>query len=404
MASGKYDIKKKEMNIKLVIAVLLVLIILILSGGFLLYYILGGGPNGEQPPPQINETRPPEIIPDVPNVTLCDDQCQYEKAIQNSDETECKNISNISMQQQCYEELSDISLNACLKLENDLKKRSCIIAFAIADENLSLCDSLDEGIEDCKDVVDPCRKAIDVNLCYAIKDADPLRCQSDTDCILNYSTTTRDEEACNLIQNPIVSKGCLSAVTGQDKCHGFDKQSERDNCHLIYALYADEFWTCTQIKDNTVYALECYSTFAARMNDLSICERDGFWLDTKWKCYTNYSLISGDLEGCREIDELATTNRFFCAFEYAKKYGNPTACNIISSIGQRHTCYQGAIIYSSENLDWTYCSEVRSFEWRNKCFNEAAKLFDDVSLCDNIEEDFAKEACVIAYEIYSREK
>lgn len=384
-------------------AIIVVLLLLILLAAAFIYALISGG--GEEPEPYVpvtpNITKPNITEPDVTgNVTpVCDDQCLYSRAMNDSNHSGCLLIANSTLSQECLEQLSDVSLDACKALTDN---KDCITSFADSMDDISLCDLLVDGRDHCRNTVDPCLIAKDKNICYALSEEDPSRCKSDTDCLLNYSMAESDEGACKLIQNPPVASGCLSALRGTDLCYDLGKTSQKDLCYLTYAVLSDDWLTCTSITDDTSYAIDCYSIFAARLNNISICDQDGFYLNSKWQCYTNYSLLSGNYSGCAEIHELASTHRFNCAFSYAKRYGNPAACKTILSTSARATCYEGAILYSNQNLDWRYCADVPDYDWRHKCFSQAAQLYGDVSLCEYIDVAYAREACVTNYENYEK--
>ncbi len=406
MAGGKkYKFKtEEEGNVVPLIGVLVVLIILVAGA---LYVIVTAGAQPDEPPvvPPVNQTNDTNVT--VPtnqtnetNITqVCDDNCHYQKALMNESADECKKIENGTLMDICYEEISDVSLAACLEVRDQSKKDFCVTSFAVSKNDIELCDVLDSARQSCREAVDSCIGDDDEALCRALKDEDPSKCQSDTNCLLNYSMQKQNSSSCSLIQNPVIATGCESAIKKTDKCDALSLQSQRDYCYQIYAQYSDDYLVCTQISDNSDYKVNCLSMFAASEGNYSICTKGMLQLDDRWACYTNYSLATGDISGCEAIDELATTNRFKCTFEYAKKYGDPSACQVIVSLPSRDTCYQGTIIYSNDNLDGQYCKEVTDFNWRNKCYNEAAKISDDVTLCDEIEESFARQACIDAYNL-----
>lgn len=404
MAEDRTYRYNKEDGKKTTIIIAALLLAVIIVGGLLLYVISQKG--AEAKPPEQNITPPPPPLPanETPeNVTpACDDQCLYSQGVSQKNLSACHQISSAPVQQSCYEQLSSSSIEACRLVADEGKKNSCVTAFAVSERDMTICDLLDaEGMEACRNAVDPCFGKDD--LCRALQSSDPSRCGTNSTCILDYSTTKKDAASCSLIQNNVLLAACLSIVQDSDKCDDLAKDAEKDYCYQLFAIYTDDYLTCTQITYDTVYAVDCFSAFAVSMQNLSICDNDRLGLDNKWACYTNYALGSGDLSGCQNIHELATTNRFKCSFEYAKKYGNPAACQVIKNLPSRDTCYQGAIIYSNENLNWLYCDDVINFEWMNKCYTEAAKLYDDVTICEKIEADFAEEACVIAYDNYKKQ-
>jgi len=379
----------------LLIGILLVLI-LIIGGGLLVF--LSQKPVGPGPGPEPNVTPPANQTPNVTNVTnvtLCDDACHYGRAIEQENLSDCRLIEEDRLEQECYYQLSQASLEACKELTDVAKKSSCVTSFAVAGKDLTLCDLITAGRDECRLAVDPCTNAADRTLCLALLNKNPSLCGNDT-CLLNYSMSSRNSSACGMINETVMSKACMSAIKLTDKCTDLPTLAERDYCYQLYAIYSSDYLVCSQISSGSDYAVDCYSYFAALRGNIAIC--DIFQLNERWDCYTHYALTSGDLDGCRSVDPLATTHRFNCVFEYAKKYGNVAACDAIEQLSSRNTCYQGTTIYSNQNLNWTYCKDVINFDWRNKCFTEAAKLYNNISICDYTQDGYADEACIMAYE------
>ena len=388
-------------NTIIVIAVLLVLIVIV--GGGLLMLLTQKAPENLNPPPsdanatvpQQNQTAPPDE--NETGGVECDGECQLAAAVSQKNVSACRVLPSQELAQSCLEQLSSESLDACKALTDASRMAACITAFAVSDKNISLCGLLGEGRSGCRAAVDPCADSDDVTLCRAIDARDPSKCGESQDCLFGYALETKDDSACSLIQNRPVAAACTSVATDNDKCLGLWLQPELDYCHELYAVHSDKLFICDKITTDTVYGLNCYSYFAGKQNNLSLCDLDGLSLDSKWACYTNFSLISGNLSGCISIHKLASTNRFKCAFEYGKKYGNPAACEVIDLLPSRSTCYEGVLIYSNENLNWTYCKDVTSYNWRNYCFTESAQLYDDLTICNGIEVLQDRQSCIDNY-------
>jgi len=402
----KYKFSKGEegdnKNTILLIGVLLILILVL--GGVLVMIIMS-----KMTPikPVANTTPPPPVVPPTPPVNVsngtitppaCSDACHLQNAIQQNNVSECLLVSQASVQD-CLLQISNTSLTACTSLADEGRKKSCVMRFAVSGNDSSLCGLLGTTAkQECISALDPCRSSNDKPLCQALSAKNATKCGSDSRCLLDYGVAVNDSSVCGRIGDAVMSKACLSATLGTDKCSDLPAGAQRDYCYELWALHQDDFYICTQITGDTVYSLDCYSTFAAKLGELSICDQDSFSLNSLWACYTNYSLLSGDLSGCKKIDELATTSLFRCSFEYAKKYGDPSACQVISdSLNQRSTCYQGVIIYSNQNLDWTKCAGIVNYEWYNKCYIESAKLYNNVSLCDRIANANERQSCVDSF-------
>ncbi len=403
MAQPKsYRYNREERNKTIVlIGVLLVLIVVI--GGALLFIISQKAPVSPVGQNQTNQSSPPVIIVNASNQTnvtpTCDDQCLLSKAVSDRSFQECQQISSEATRQSCYSQLSGVSLDACKALSNSTARDSCVTAFAVAQSDITICDSLTTAKPSCQLAVDPCINASDKKLCAALDSSDPAKCGTDQDCILNFSLTAKNASSCGLLADAVTAKACASGVTYSDKCSDLPLLAQRDLCYQLYATYSNDYLECTQITRDSDYATSCFSYFAAKLGNMTICNY--FSLDQKWACLREYSLQSGDLGGCEAIDPLATTNRFLCVFNYSIKFGNPAACQAITeSLGEVSTCYQGAIIYQNQNLDWHYCANVTDFVWQNACYTAAAKLDDNVTLCSYISADFARQSCQDAYAAY----
>ncbi len=390
----------------LLIAALLVLIVII--GGALFLVIMGKG--AAPPPPvgnQTNQTSPPP----QQNVTLtnntapqCDDQCHLSAAIQESNFSECGLITTPSIYQSCSLQLSNISLDACKAVADQGAKDACLMGFASNDS--ALCSLLPDALQSkCTEISDACSSAQDQSLCQAFRDKDPTKCGGDLQCMMNYSVTTGDSSGCSGLTNPSESKACSSVALKEDDCAGLANDSPKNYCYELLAIYSGNPLTCKQITGDNVYSLNCVSYFSEAFKDLSICDSDSLSLNSLWSCYTNYSLVTGDQAGCLKIDPLATSSKFACAFDMAKKFGDPTDCQIITfALTQRDTCYEGAILYSNQNLSWKNCAGVVNQDWQEECYTSSAKLTGDVSICDNIASDSAKLSCQDSFALYESSK
>lgn len=399
----KYSFNAEESgsNTTLLIGGLLVLIILV-GGGLL--YILG---SKIIPTPLENQTQVPQnqtsnqgnnttITPPV-----CDDNCYYQLGINNKNLSACLQMANETLRQSCFTILSNESLDACKLLTDQGKREGCIMSFALANKDISLCNQIKNGTA-CKKALDSCYGLVDQDFCRAMRDSNANECNSDTTCLLNYSVAKKNASSCALIQNDVAVQGCFSAVSGSDRCSDLVAISQKDYCYEIYGVYSNNYLICTEISDSNIYMTDCLSQLAARAHDPTVCKTDGMNLDNLWACYINYSLISGDISGCYLIDDLATTNKYKCASGFAQLYGDPSACNAINdNLAQRVTCYQGAITYYPQNLNWVNCANVTNFNWKNQCYVASAKKYNDVSICNNIDADFAKTSCIDSYNLYA---
>lgn len=361
-------------------------------------------PEEEVPPPPVEE--PEEEIPEENITEVCDDNCLYEKALDEKDIKYCDWMLNETKQMECYFAIANDSFDACLKVTDEEVFYDCVVSEADRTGNISVCDNLyEEKAVECKKEFEPCYFYNDTELkiCLALKNDDSGYCGNDDDCLLNYSIERDDKSVCDDITSEAIGTACISVHEGRDKCTKLFSLTEKEYCWQLYAILSDNKLICTQIASESQYALDCFSHFAVKTNDLSFCRSDNLELDLLWKCYTNYALGTGNMSGCDEINPLATTNVFNCYFEYGKKYGDPRACDKMYEEGFATTCYVGVIL-NSTNLNPDYCGEVRVEEWRNRCYTETAKIYDDVTICHNIDSTGERNACIETYEEYVESK
>jgi hypothetical protein len=409
MTRSSREIKKKLRIVRFGAIVLALIIIgfaaiLLLSGGEEELPPVNGNGNGEIPYEHYNETvneteEPPENITEV-----CDEECLLEKAMMEKDPKYCDWMLNASAALACYEKIAFDNFDACLKVENRSLLYDCIVAEANRTGDISVCDYLiqeDEALS-CRQTFDPCYyySGTEMRICLALSHEDVSYCESDNKCILNYSLETENSSMCEDISLAAERQACRSYFAGTDMCADLGVQAERYYCWQLYAILSDNKLICTQIETvDGPYALDCFSYFAAKTEDLSFCRQGPLELNDLWDCYISYSLTTGDLEGCDSIDRLASTHMFECYYEYAKKYGNPHACDLMGDPRYAKTCYVGSIM-NNTNLNFTYCSDIDQEIWKNKCYTESAKVYEDISICDYIEPELEREICIDSYHTF----
>ncbi len=407
MATRSDKTIKEKLNIVRIGIVAIILIIVVFA---VLTLLNGGKPpvipllngNGEIPYEHYNETEN-ETGPQNGNGETCSDECLYNKAVAEKDVKYCDWMINSSSKPACYAAIADESLDACLKVEDEFLQYECIVVHA-NQTNLSTCDYLiiDEDALRCKQQFDPCYyyDGTQRRTCLALEHEDVSYCEKDNLCLFNYSIEMGDSSICEGISLVAEKQACRSYFAGRDRCDELTVTAEKYYCWQLYAVLSDNKLICTQIETvDGPYALDCFSYFAAKTHDLSFCRQGPLILDDLWKCYINYSLITGDLAGCDGIHHLASTNRFTCYYEYAKKYGNPHACDLMNDPRYAKTCYVGSIM-NNTNLNFTYCAEIAEEIWKNKCYTESAKVYRDISICDYIAMELERKICTDSYHTF----
>jgi len=371
----------------------LMLVFIVIGAGVLLLLfsgILAPVPPTQPPPTTTNQTG------NETNVTIagCDDQCNLDLAINTSSPNYCEFINSSAIAQQCYLALSNASLASCIKLDNSSMRYGCVLYHAESANDSTICNNLAEPDKtSCMSRISPCfeKSGVEKDLCLALEQKDVSFCKSDTGCIFNYSKSTKDNEACKSLPTLVMEYACRSNNLNKDECYYLSLISQKDLCYQMYANLSDDPIVCTMISQDTVYSFNCFSYFAVKDEDFSLCNY--LSLDYRWECYSNYSFITKDLSGCKNIDPLASTSRFRCFYDYAKSYGDPSACDPINDPSQTITCYVGAIMNNTD-LDYSTCSRVVITQWRNKCYMQSAILNNNPSLCNMIQTESERNNCL----------
>lgn len=394
--SEKYKFEapqEKESRNTVFILIGIMLVLIVLGVGVLILLFMGR----VIPPIGISL---PNVIPGVnlSNVTnaTCGDDCLFGQAMNLTDPGFCKQISDDKRRNDCYIALSNDSLSACVNVQDNATLEGCVMKFAVQRGQTEVCLYLPEPYAtQCMALLDPCyhNNGTARSLCLALEKQDYSQCGGDAECLFNYSVATGKGDACSAISGAANQSGCASAATHKDKCYDLSLQSEKDLCYEIYATRTNDSRLCSAITPDNLYMLACVGYFVGNGADYGTC--DVLTLNNRWNCYKNYSLGTGDVSGCVAIDKLASSSRFSCMYEFAKKWGDPSACDLTNDPAQTLTCYVGAIM-NNTNLDYTHCQAVAQVAWRNKCYMQSALLRGDASLCDLIATENEKNDCISA--------
>jgi hypothetical protein len=373
------------------IAVMLLLVVL--GGGVLIFLFMAHpvpGPPVPQPPgPGANATA------NVSANLTCDDQCMLQNAVSSGSADECLNISNVSTRQTCYLLLSNTSVSVCLRLESEAAQVECVSHHAVLNNDLSICSLLAEpGATSCMAAINPCyaRNGTPRLLCLALASKNYTMCGSNRECVLNYSQATGNVDACSQLTLVADQFGCWAMVSGKDKCSDLTLQSQKDLCYEVFAIRTDDHLLCQAITPDSLYQTECLSYFSARLGDYHICDA-GLTLNNRWICYSNYSLVSGDISGCAGISPYATTARFKCYYAFAISWGNPSVCDQFGDPSEINSCYVGSIM-NNTRLNYSNCAAIGLSQWKNKCYTAAAKLANDSSICEYIQTQSEMNSCL----------
>ncbi len=328
----------------------------------------------------------------------CNDNCKLNQANRENFDQECRQISSVEIKDQCFMKFSNSSFDACKAITNMQNKETCTSQFAYKEQNIEKCSELvGESKNRCTTLATTCKRAEDEKTCLAVVKADKTVCESDEECLFEFAYELKQEEACNQISTVQLKAACKYAASNSDACTQLQYLVQRDACYSLYGAKTKDIVACNNIRGDQ-YTGVCFGENAANRSDINICKNAGIDLGELWTCYTIYALENGDLNACKQIDTKASSARFDCAFESAKKYGDPSACEAITDIGPRLPCYQAVLIHDTSKLNPTKCSLVTHPTYQNKCYTEAAKKTGDVTYCNNIVNPEEKLSCIDSYQ------
>jgi len=384
--------KKEGSSLTVILAAVILVFIFLSLAGFL--YIFLSKPSV---PPVVIPPNQTNVTGNQTNGTiiLCDDACKLKLAVDSIKPEICKNITDSSIRQNCFLQLSNVSLSACIELENKSVLKDCVILHAKRNNDTRTCSYLKEpDTSPCLAAVDPCyaKSGEERAICLALGKKNYTLCGSYQECIFNYSITTRSTDACHTLTEKAEEYACRALALNTNECATLTLNSQRDLCYQVYAIRINNSNLCTRISNDSLYAVECLSHFAVVNMDYKVCDA-GLFFNNRWHCYANFSLNSGNVSGCVAIDKLASTSRFSCFYNFAKNHGDPSACDLINDLGLSTSCYVGAIM-NNTNLDYTSCANIGPVQWKNKCYTESAKLRNDSAFCDYIQTENEKNSCL----------
>lgn len=321
-----------------------------------------------------------------------------ETALEEEDTSYCFKLP-ANERDDCIFPLSNDSLSNCIQMIKYDNKRGCLFYHAYKDEDMSICDLMSE--EDKAECIEylspPCTFVLDPEekgRCLAFEYKNYTYCE-DEECYLDYAFENKDAGACEMLEYA-KREGCLSSLDHTDHCKDLEEQSYKYQCYYIYALGNDNPTYCYYINGlyDTAIAYQCFTHFAVQDDNPALCE--AVVVLNRWDCYTDYAIETGNKEGCYAIDTRAPVSREDCFRDYAYAYDDLASCNEIETEYVRQICYS-ALIFSAEELTMIECNSIILPEWKDKCYQELAKLENEKTFCNYIESIAVKENCLLMF-------
>jgi len=339
----------------------------------------------------------------LPNATIeessnntCDDICWLNEGVTKKSAYACGKINDSAKAQECFEKVAIYSLEACMKITDSTKNKECIIANAISQQSIILCDSFKNESEknECIDKADPCyfKNGTEHSLCVAMSKNNYTYCGKDENCILNFVENTKDINACSAIKVEAKQYACMAIAKGKDSCKNLEQPSQRDLCFETYSMWKNQSFLCDEITYNSMYALECYQYFAVIEKNMDYCKKLAF--NNEWSCYLNYSVGTNDVSGCIEINKNAEFSKVKCFTDFAMINRNPGACALMSDPGDAIQCYYSSIFMPDVGpIPKENCANITSNTWKDKCYSYSATGNNEIITCSLVEDNSAMQNC-----------
>ncbi|VVB98248.1 Uncharacterised protein [uncultured archaeon] len=324
----------------------------------------------------------------------CGDDCLLKLALTTSNSSYCNNMS-AARSDECWQIFSNSDISACLALKNYSLLGGCVNDFASFTRNTTLCSYLQpQDRAACVEKVNPpCMNVSlgpDRELCLAYRYNSTSYCTQSA-CFLAYAVKRNYPAACANLSSDSERYACESLLSGENRC-SFLAASKLDYCYQLLAQYSGDYSYCTGITGST-YKANCLLTAAITAKNMSYCALND--LEQLPDCYVNYSIATGDVQGCLALNNTYLTgSRDGCLNTLAKGYTEPAACNYASTVYIKMTCYGDSILTHPENLSLGKCAGVAHPGWQDKCYSAYAKAANDPSICDFVQDSSAKNSCV----------
>lgn len=357
----------------LVLGVLIVLFLALVGAYFFL--ITQKNQNDNLVVPNINTNKT-----DI-NETCISDLCLLQIAQTQNDSQTCDKIADSAVKQSCYTGFVNFSVSACTNVYDYSVRSVCIKKFALQTNSVDLCRKLNSAdVKSCVESVAPCyyKTGDEFRFCYAVSKIDYTLCGSDDNCLINFAQNFKNNSACDGISNMASQGLCNSVAAGTDLCGNLSVVANQDSCRELYAKKTNDISICQYTTQGSIYELNCYAYFAITTKNTNLCKKVD--LLNKWNCYQNYSWTSGDIAGCDAIEAGSVLSRSLCYVQYAKIFGNPSTCEIISNIGSKPACYLGAMD-NNPNLKPENCAGMALDSWKVRCYLDSAILYNDTNIC-----------------------
>jgi hypothetical protein len=203
----------------------------------------------------------------------------------------------------------------------------------------------------------------------------------------------------------VLISGCIQPPSGQETkyvCTDGRVVADKTSCPTTQATGAQtsagseltletELLVCSEMPSlQTNYqtvSLEdfCVIGLAAKHANTTLCKKVSS--DRRKDCYSFVAEVSSKPDLCTE----AGAQRDMCYEQYARDFKDISVCDKISDIGYKDSCYSGL---SNTLGDATICEKIRNANQKDSCYGSMASRFSDSSYCQKIMNTNQKQNCL----------
>lgn len=324
------------------------------------------------------------------------DACISNLASRNEDIEICESIEDINIKIKCKEELikeEDITKEFCNLYTDIGNKNMCLRKLAERLNDLSLCYEMEPerakesclvGLgfltspEDCEKL-----KEYKTNCYYKLAENsnDTTFCDKiDTElhrdsCITKFAQSIND---CDRIESDWMKKDCISKFSPSLKaeCEGINEKYAELECYFNLALKLKDINLCDEVEDIELRGL-CVLEFVASLNSVEECEKTG---GAETACYNYFSKKLNDPEICHKISPELFER--LCLVEFV---ADAEECKAFGGEDSRSRCYY-KIAWETKGL--SLCDKVEAEDWKNACIERIS----NVESCETMEGSY-KDSC-----------
>lgn len=203
---------------------------------------------------------------------------------------------------------------------------------------------------------------------------------------------TKNQSLCEMINFNYSRQLCLARIIGSEGyCENLADYLQRDACIRTFAVENLNEIKC-DIIETDLYRDMCLQEIAAAKGDAIICSRITCYACIKDKdnCFKGVAESTKIVAPCSQISEPLT--RDLCRLETAKLSVNASQCSSIENNYRRDNCY--SIIINYYVYAPSTCEGIVPDNWVDECYNRAAIVSGNSTLCSRIKDAFVKDRCI----------